>query len=323
MMGMGGMMGVAGGNTIYSSFQGGFSHPGGQMGMSFGSNRDFAAGLPGLAAGPLPGLGIGQELVRRDFADSAFWSARLRTDKTGKATTTFKVPDSLTNWRVQVTAISSKMHVGSGNTKFKTIRPIMIWPMLPRTFTEGDVVRIFGTVHNLTEKEQSIQVKLTTENGQVLDEPERTVLVPPKGNVPVYWRYRAGAKGFADLLMSAKCESGSDASLKKLPVTPAAVLERATASGIVSKGKLIVTLPKDFDPTRASASITIAPTIAADLDDTLPYLVEYPYGCVEQTMSRFLPAIRVSQILRQSGISTIKDPRGEAAESGGGRTEAA
>ncbi|HEV3383358.1 MAG TPA: alpha-2-macroglobulin family protein, partial [Gemmata sp.] len=148
----GGFAGMAGmgGNTIYTGIQGGFSHPGGQMGMSFGSNRDFVnSGIPGFpAAGPLPGLGLGQELVRRDFADSAFWSAKLRTDKTGKATTTFKVPDSLTTWRVQVTAISSKMHVGSGTAKFKTTRSIMIWPMLPRTFTEGDVVRVFGTVHN-------------------------------------------------------------------------------------------------------------------------------------------------------------------------------
>ena len=51
----------------------------------------------------------------------------------------------------------------------------------------------------------------------------------------------------------------------------------------------------------------MAPTLAADLADTLPFLVEYPYGCVEQTMSRFLPAIRVAQILRQYGLSTHKD----------------
>ena len=64
---------------------------------------------------PLPGLGLGDEVVRRDFADSAFWTAKLRTDATGKATTTFKLPDSLTNWRVQVTAVSPKMHVGTGD----------------------------------------------------------------------------------------------------------------------------------------------------------------------------------------------------------------
>jgi uncharacterized protein YfaS (alpha-2-macroglobulin family) len=36
--------------------------------------------------------------------------------------------------------------------------------------------------------------------------------------------------------------------------------------------------------------------------DTLDYLVEYPYGCVEQTMSRFLPAIKVAQILKHLKI---------------------
>ena len=69
----------------------------------------LAAGLLGAATtvfmpigAPLPGLGLADEVVRRDFADSAFWSANVRTDKTGKASASFKIPDSLTNWRVQV-----------------------------------------------------------------------------------------------------------------------------------------------------------------------------------------------------------------------------
>src|SRR6185369_11663855 len=99
---------------------------GGQMGMSFGFNRDFGGGPTGVPVGaPMSALGVGDEMVRRDFADSAYWSATLRTDKSGKATATFKVPDSLTNWRVQVTAVSPKMHVGTANTRFKTSRPVM------------------------------------------------------------------------------------------------------------------------------------------------------------------------------------------------------
>jgi uncharacterized protein YfaS (alpha-2-macroglobulin family) len=296
--------GVLGG--AYSGAQGSFSHPGGQMGMSFGFNRDFGPVGPGGAV-PLPGLGVGEEVVRRDFADSAYWTAKFRTDASGKASTTFKLPDSLTTWRVQVTAVSPKMHVGSGTAKFNSTRSIMIWPMLPRTFTEGDTVRVFGTVHNLTDKEQDVKVHLTAENGAVMSDGEQSVKVPPKGSVPVYWTYRAGTKGFTDLLMSATCAAGSDASLKKLPVTSASIVERATASGLVGKGDLTVTLPADFDPARATVAVTIAPTLAADLADTLPYLVEYPYGCVEQTMSRFLPAIRVAQILRQYGLSTHKE----------------
>lgn len=296
--------------------QGGFSHPGGnmgfsqpfvggQMGMSFGFNRDFLP--PGAAplGAPLPGLGVGEDVVRRDFADSAFWSTSVRTDKSGKATATFKVPDSLTNWRVQVTAVSPKLHVGTTATRFKTSRPVMVWPMFPRAFTEGDVVEVFGTVHNLTEKEQAIRVHLTAENGAVMSAPEQTVKVPANGSVPVYWTYRAGKPGMTDLLMSAKCGAGSDASLKKLPVTAAAVIERVTASGLVGDKPLTLTLPADYDPKSVKVSVTVAPTLAADLAETLPYLVEYPYGCVEQTMSRFLPAIRVAAILKQSGLSTI------------------
>ncbi|MCI0699701.1 MAG: hypothetical protein L0241_01275 [Planctomycetia bacterium] len=275
--------------------------------MSFGFNRDFGppAGI-NLTGAPLPGLGLADELVRRDFADSAYWTAKLRTDKTGKATATFKVPDSLTNWRVQVTAVSAKLHVGTTRTRFKTSRPVMIWPMLPRAFAEGDVVSVFGTVHNLTDQEQNVRVHLKTENGEVLSDAEKTVKVPANGNVPVYWTFKAGKVGMTDLIMSAKCDAGSDASHKKLPVVSAGVPERVTASGIVGKSDLKLVMPDGFEPKSAQVSVTVAPTLAADLADTLPYLVEYPYGCVEQTMSRFLPAIRVAHILRQSGISTVK-----------------
>jgi uncharacterized protein YfaS (alpha-2-macroglobulin family) len=307
----GGFSGFGGGGFAGMPFAGGnmgFSQPfvGGQMGMSFGFNRDFAPG--GVPAGaPMPGLGLGDEVVRRDFADSAFWTATLRTDKTGKASASFKVPDSLTNWRVQVVAVSPKLHVGTASARFKTSRPIMIWPMLPRAFTEGDLVSVFGTVHNMSDQDQNVRVHLSAENGQVMSAGEQTVKVPAKGNVAVYWTYRAGKPGMTDLLMSAKCDAGSDASLKKLPVVAASVPERVTASGLVGAGKVTLTMPEGFDPKTAQVTVTFAPTLAADLADTLPYLVEYPYGCVEQTMSRFLPAIRVAAILKQSGISTLKD----------------
>ncbi|MGC4071392.1 MAG: hypothetical protein QM760_02515 [Nibricoccus sp.] len=36
--------------------------------------------------------------------------------------------------------------------------------------------------------------------------------------------------------------------------------------------------------------------------DALPYVIDYPYGCVEQTMSRFLPAVMVKQTLTNVGF---------------------
>ena len=198
--------------------------------------------------------------------------------------------------------MAKDMSVGTAVGKVRTTRPVMIWPMLPRGFTAGDTVRVFGTVHNLTDAPRAVRAHLSAKNGEVLSEPEAAVTVPARGNVPVYWTYRAGAAGWADLLMTAKSDGGDDASLKRLPVSPAAVEEVVTAAGTVGHGKLVVRLPEGFDPKTASVAVTVAPGIAADMADTLPYLVEYPYGCVEQTMSRFLPALLVAKMLEKSGV---------------------
>ena len=37
-------------------------------------------------------------------------------------------------------------------------------------------------------------------------------------------------------------------------------------------------------------TIQVTPSLAVTMLDALPYLIDYPYGCTEQTMSRFLPA---------------------------------
>ena len=235
--------------------------------------------------------------VRRDFSDSAYWNARVRTNKEGKAVVAFTLPDSLTNWQVVVTAVSPKMHVGSTKASFRTFKPVMVWPMLPRTFTEGDKVRVFASVHNRTDKPQTIKVKLKVENGEVLTATEKTVEVGPRDNVPVYWTFKALKPGFTQLLMTADCPAGNDASLKRLPVGRAAAEQIVTASGVV-KDAANIEIPKGVDLKASSLEVSFAPSLAADMADTLNYLVDYPYGCVEQTMSRFLPAIKVAQVLK-------------------------
>lgn len=244
----------------------------------------------------------GHIAVRRDFSDSAFWNAAVRTDKEGKASVDFKVPDSLTNWQVVVTAVSKKMHVGQTKTNFRTFKPIMVWPMLPRTFVEGDRVEVFGAVHNRTDKGQSVKVRLKVENGEILSPEEKTVWVDALSSVNIYWNFKAKLAGFTQLLMSVDCEAGSDASLKRLPVIRAAAEQIITKSGQVRDGTTF-TIPKDVDLTSARLEINFAPSLAADMADTLNFLVDYPYGCVEQTMSRFLPAVKVAQILKQYDVN--------------------
>jgi uncharacterized protein YfaS (alpha-2-macroglobulin family) len=254
--------------------------------------------------------------VRRDFSDSAYWNARLRTDADGKAKVEVKLPDSLTGWRVVVTAISRDLHVGRHEMDFRTAKAIMVNPILPRFFTEGDKVRVVAGVHNRTAARQNVRVRLKAENGAIESPSEREITLEPHGDATVFWTFRAGDAGFAQLLMSAESQGGSDASLKRLPIIRAATELVATRSGFC-KDAAEIAVPDGVDPQKAVLEIRFAPTLTADLIDTLDYLVDYPYGCVEQTMSRFLPVIKVAQILKHFQIDnpalTKKLPRCVAA----------
>ena len=276
----------------------------GMVGVVGGIGQLGASVLPmGRPAMPLLGADPDQKdlFVRRDFSDSAYWNAKVRTDAQGKARVEFKVPDSLTAWQVVVTGVTRNMHVGQAATAFQVDKPIMICPMLPRIFTEGDKTKVLGQVVNGGKTRQTMRVRLKVENGAVLDRPEREVTLEAGAAEMVYWTFKPGKAGFTQLLMSVESPAGSDASLKRLPVVRAAVEEAVTKSGFC-KEPAVIEVPEGVDPATAQLEIRLAPTLMADLVDTLDYLVDYPYGCAEQTMSRFLPAIKVAQVLQHFEI---------------------
>lgn len=300
MMGMGGIGGIAGLGG------GGFSQLGARGGFQGASNMGFGGviGFGGMMQPPgyqPPAASFGLS-IRRNFADSAYWNARLRTDGDGKARIAFPMPDSLTGWQVVVTAISKDMHVGRHETSFRTARTLMVHPILPRFFTEGDRVRIAANVHNLSDMRQAVRVRLKAGGGRVADAADKEITLEAHGSGTVSWDFQAGDAGAAELLMSAEAPAGSDASLKKLPIVRAGVEHVVTASGLC-KDAATLKLPAGIDPAQAVLEVRFAPSMTADLLDTLPFLVEYPYGCVEQTMSRFLPAIKVAQVLKQLRLS--------------------
>ena len=305
--------GFQGGGGIQGGFAGGF---GGGFGGGMGGHG-FQGGfggfvpprMPAPALGPkagevikVPGgLDTGEAFIRRDFSDLAFWSAGVKTDDAGKARVEFKLPDSLTGWRIQVTAVSKAMHVGYTTSDLQASRPVMVCPVLPRLFATGDEVVVSAIVVNRSGAKQRTAVRLDVKNGKVLTPVDQQVEIGNGREATVTWRFKAGEVGQAQLMMSASCAAGKDASLKRVPVISAGAQQVVNWSGN-AKGQAELVLPEGVNPADAKLELTIAPSLAADLVDTLDYLVEYPYGCVEQTMSRFLPAVKVAQILKRNKI---------------------
>ena len=64
--------------------------------------------------------------------------------------------------------------------------------------------------------------------------------------------------------------------------------------------KLSIPAERNVDSTTLMVQLT--PSMAVTMLDALPYLIDYPYGCTEQTMSRFLPAAITAKTLRDLGV---------------------
>ena len=56
-------------------------------------------------------------------------------------------------------------------------------------------------------------------------------------------------------------------------------------------------------------TIKVSPSLAASMTDSLTYLEQFPYQCIEQTISSFLPNVLTTQAMKAAGLS---DPELEA-----------
>ncbi|MBL9207172.1 MAG: hypothetical protein JNN01_18935 [Opitutaceae bacterium] len=91
-----------------------------------------------------------------------------------------------------------------------------------------------------------------------------------------------------------------------LPILEDGILQPTGAAGRVGEKslKLSFDLPTPLDPNRSTVEVQLAPGVATSVLGALPFLIEYPHGCVEQTMNRFLPAAVAAAWFRDLGLDS-------------------
>jgi uncharacterized protein YfaS (alpha-2-macroglobulin family) len=161
---------------------------------------------------------------------------------------------------------------------------------------------------------QPAKADLAFQNGDLspsaVDTPETWVDIPQNGEKRVDWTVRAQRQGALRIRMTAQAEAAADATEAEVPILIYGA-ERATAqSGVlregIKKAELAITLPEARKPHSAELIVQLDPSLSGVMLDALPYLENYPYGCVEQTLSRFVPSVLVAKTLQDLGYN-LKD----------------
>jgi uncharacterized protein YfaS (alpha-2-macroglobulin family) len=284
--------------------------PGGPMMMEKAANglamadKRAAGGEPGGAAPPLV-----QPTVRKEFADTALWVAALTTHKDGTAEVELKMPDNLTTWRIKVWGMGLGTKVGEGATDVVTRKDLILRMQTPRFFVQKDEVVLSANVHNYLKTKKSVQVALELEGTTLepLGQLTQTAEVDPKGEKRIDWRVRVLDEGTATVRMKALTDEESDAMEMKLPCYIHGMLKMESFSGAIrpkdQSGKFAFTVPAERRPKQSRLEVRYSPTLAGAMVDALPYLVDYPYGCTEQTLNRFLPTVITQKVLLEMRLN--------------------
>ncbi len=249
---------------------------------------------------------------RSNFPDTAIWLPALQTDANGEAVLTLTLPDSLTSWRLTAKAITADTQVGETFINIVTQQPIVVRPLLPRTLTAGDRVEISAIVHNYSERGQHIAVSIAA---GVAGQPPllriegpltQTVRLLPGEQAVVGWPAVAVEAGEAQVTIWADAGDAGDAVRLTIPIRPLAVPDVDVQVGQFSREFTTALLLPTEALGLSTVKIELSRSIAGSLLQGLEYLTGYPYGCVEQTMSRALPNAVVGRAFHQLGISHPK-----------------
>ncbi len=246
-------------------------------------------------------------LLRKDFRDSAFWSGDIVTDATGKATVKFKLPDNLTSWRVTTSAVSKTNDFGSGSANFTVSKEILARLSAPRFFTMDDEGSITGLVHNYSKKKQVIRMQLLPSKefavGSAL---QREMTVEPDGVARVTWPVSVRGEGSGQFQLKALGQTDSDALIEKLPVRSFSFPAFATKNGILKDNALVTSLPlkvtPDARPGTGKFTLSVASSAIGPVLGNFDSLIDYPYGCTEQTMSRMMPSVVAMELHKKLGL---------------------
>jgi uncharacterized protein YfaS (alpha-2-macroglobulin family) len=247
--------------------------------------------------------------ARTAFADTAFFMPHVATGGDGRAELSFVAPEQLTSWRVKLFAFTPEAAAGSLVEQAVTRKELMVRADVPRFLRERDAGTLTAVVHNESEAPLEGDLHIDVRQGSTsiaaalgLSATQRRFEVEPHALASFHWPVEV-PEGVTEWGVRVTAVAGdlADAEARRLPILPSR--QRLVESSCVAlsgggRRTLSVDLPEDPGRVDESVIVQLDPQLALSLINTIPFLVEYPHECVEQTLNRYVPLAVLNGIYR-------------------------
>ncbi|MBN1675674.1 MAG: hypothetical protein JXR37_31820 [Kiritimatiellae bacterium] len=275
----------------------------------------FAAAMPAPGMAPAPDAVLAESAsageapalkaptrIRRYFPETLFWLPQLMTDEKGRAQTEIELADSITTWRVTMSAVSALGRLGAGTTPIRVFQDFFVDIDFPVALTQNDEVSVPIAVFNYLDTEQTVRLEAQPEDWcAFLGERVRELKIGPRQVTSVYLPLRAVQPGTHTLTVKAFGTEMADAVERRVEVRPDGELVEQKINGSLSENlSQTLTIPGEAIDGASDLFVKIYPGSFSQVVEGLDGILRMPYGCFEQTSSSTYPNILVLDYMRRT-----------------------
>ncbi|MCB0683155.1 MAG: alpha-2-macroglobulin, partial [Saprospiraceae bacterium] len=217
-----------------------------------------------------------------------------------KAKHTLKIPNYVGSVRTMVVAVQDQAY-GAADKTTPVRKPLMVLATLPRVLGPGETLRMPVNVFAMEEGVQNVEVTLSENSGLVDIQGSKTqsLRFSKTGDQLVFFdlrvRENVGVARFKVEAKSGKHQASQEIEIQVRNPNPYIT---EIQKGTVEKGakQTFAYEPVGMTGTN-SVVLEVSSLPPINLGERLEYLIHYPYGCIEQTLSSGFPQLYVDQVL--------------------------
>ncbi len=272
----------------------------GSGGLSFGGGGPSPA-KPAMdlkLAGPQSPPGSAPP-ARQDFRESAFFAPQVATDAAGVATIAFTAPETLSAWNLWIHAVTKDLRAGALLRQIRTAKDLAARLVVPRFVRDGDEAELTVLVENARAEvaDAVIEIVVRDEAGAELAKKTEKLRIGAAGSVALALRVKAPL-GPREMVVEAKVSAGklADGEKRRLPILSARQIVAESRAAFLKAEKGVqnrsesVSVPDAADMSLERVVVRVDADPLKTLLDALPYVIEYPFECAEQSASRLFAA---------------------------------
>ena len=260
--------------------------------------------------------GLGNIKARTNLNETAFFFPQLETNEVGEIIVKFTIPEALTKWKFMAMAHTKDLKVGYITEEVVTQKKLMVMPNAPRFMREGDKMTFTAKVSNLAEKDLSGNAQLLLFNAITM-KPIDALFKNDKAIIPFTTKKGQSARLAWNIIIPegveavtyrvvAKAENFTDGEEMALPILTNRMLVTESmplpSKGVGTKDFTFTKLINSSSSTLKHHKLTLEYTSnpAWYAIQAMPYMMEYPYECAEQTFTRYYSNSLASSIVNSS-----------------------